>query len=305
MFKISIVVPLAHGRDIEGIDSINRQGKSKDIEVIKEFGDNPSANRNKGAKKAKFDYVAFINGHTILNAKWLSAVNDFFQMHPEIDIVGGPQLNPESDGFFARLSGYALSSVFGAADMSNRYKITKLDLNADEFKLCSANLICKKKVFEKVKFDEGIYPGEDPKFITDAKKAGFKIAYSPDIIVYNKKRDSFSGLIKQIFTYGKKRPQKDSFLDLLKHPVFFFPSLFFLYLVFLIFYCLISSFFHLVFNFWLLLPLVLYLGLSIISSFVESIKNKSVFSLFVLPFVFLTIHISYGTGFLTGLFGRK
>lgn len=295
MIKISLIVPLAFGREIESIENLNKQGKS--LIVLKEFGTNPSLNRNNGVKKTKTKYVAFINGHTILNDNWLIEVEKFILKYPEIDVFGGPQLNPENDNFFAKLSGYVLSSIFGAADMSNRYKLNKLNLNANEFQLTSANLICKRSVFTKVKFDENIYPGEDPKFITDAKKAGFKIAYSPNIIVYNKRRDSFFGLVKQIYSYGKMRTKKDSFIALLKHPVFFGPSGFLIYIFIL---PLLLSF-----NLWFSLPFILYSFLAIISSFIESIKNNSFFAFFFLPFIFLAIHLSYGAGFLAGLFSRR
>lgn len=295
MLKLSLVVPLGHGRQVEGIDSVKKQGNN--LSLITVFGKNPSKNRNEGVLKSKSKYVAFINGHTVLDENWLVEVDKFFKKYPEVDIVGGPQLNPKSDGFFAKASGYALSSVFGAASMSNRYKVSKVDLDADEFKLTSANLICKREVFDKIKFDENIYPGEDPKFLTDAKKAGFNVAYSPNIIAYNKKRSSFFGLVKQIFTYGKMRPRKDSFFELLKHPVFFFPSLFLLYLLFLILFFWNS--------YWWFLPLVVYLGLNVIFSVFEGLKNKNVLSVFLLPFVFLSIHLSYGAGFLKGLIVRN
>lgn len=297
MIKLSIVIPLLTNRRVEfvAMESINKQGKNVKL-ILEESNENASVNRNRGVKKAKTFYVAFINAHTVVADNWLQYVNDFFNKHPEIDIVGGPQLNLKNDSFFAKVSGYALSSVFGAANMSNRYKITQLDLDADEFKLTSANLICKKKVFEKIKFDENIYPGEDPKFISDAKMAGFKIAYSPDIIVYNKRRDNIFGLIKQIYTYGKMRTKKDSFKDLLLHPVFFGPSGFLIYLL-----VLPALLF---FSLWGGLFFVIYFSLAIMFAFVEAIKNNNFFAFFFLPFIFLSIHLSYGAGFLIGLFNK-
>ena len=44
-----------------------------------------------------------------------------------------------------------------------------LNLNADEKSITSANLICKKEVFKKIEFNSKLYPGEDPRFIEDAK----------------------------------------------------------------------------------------------------------------------------------------
>jgi len=287
--KITLVIPAKQGAKLSVLETINKS----DFEIIVETGNNTSRNRNNGIKKAKTEIVAFTNAHTVLNFDWLIQVEKFFKKHPEIDIVGGPQLNYSNEKFFARSSGYALSSLFGASVMSKRYSQGKLSLNADETVVTSANLICRKKVFKRVKFDENIYPGEDPKFISDAKAAGFKIAYTPEIIVYNLRRNSFSELFKQIFNYGRVRPKKENFLETIKRPYFICPTLFLIYLLILPTLSLISKYF--------LIPGLIYVILSLVFSVYESILNKEFKSVFILPFIFLTIHLSYGLGFLIGL----
>jgi len=287
--KITLVIPAKQGAKLSVLETINKS----DFEIIVETGNNTSRKRNNGIKKAKTEIVAFTNAHTVLNFDWLIQVEKFFKKHPEIDIVGGPQLNYSNEKFFARSSGYALSSLFGASVMSKRYSQGKLSLNADETVVTSANLICRKKVFKRVKFDENIYPGEDPKFISDAKAAGFKIAYTPEIIVYNLRRNSFSELFKQIFNYGRVRPKKENFLETIKRPYFICPTLFLIYLLILPTLSLISKYF--------LIPGLIYVILSLVFSVYESILNKEFKSVFILPFIFLTIHLSYGLGFLIGL----
>ena len=68
---------------------------------------------------------------------------EFFEKHKEVDIVGGPQLTPLDEKGFAKISGYALSSKFGAWKLSSRYSITEEKLDVDETALTSANLFCK------------------------------------------------------------------------------------------------------------------------------------------------------------------
>jgi GT2 family glycosyltransferase len=286
--KLTIIIPLASGKEIEGLEQIKKQK----IKCIPIYGKNPSKNRNQGVKSAKTDYVAFINGHSIISDNWLKKAESFFKEHPEIDIVGGPQLTPESDNLFEQASGYALSSKFGSANVNSRYKLNKMNLNADETMLTSANLICKKRVFKKIKFDESVYPGEDPKFIEDARKKGFKVAYSPEIIVYNKRRADMTSFIKQIFSYGFTRPKKESFMDTLKKPFFLVPSLFLIYFLFLPMLFLVNK--------ALMWPILAYFILSILCSLYESIKNKNFRSFFILPLLFLIIHMSYGLGFIFG-----
>lgn len=290
--QLTIIIPAGNDTKVEAIKNID----VKHMSIIIERGKNPSKNRNNGIKKAKTPLIAFINAHTLLDESWFKEVIKFFKTHPEIDIVGGPQLNHPCEEFFARSSGYALSSYFGAAEASVRYKQTRLNLNASESILTAANLICRRKVFKKIKFDETLYPGEDPKFIEDSRKAGFKVAYSPEIVVYNLRRQNLGLLFKQIFYYGITRPQRKSIFKIMKKPYFLVPSLFLLYILFLPSLFIINKMF--------IFPLYAYISLNILFSFYESIKNKHLLSLFILPFLFFVIHISYGLGFITGLIKR-
>jgi hypothetical protein len=296
--KISVVIPASENSKIEALESLKLQEK-KVFQIIIERGNNPSKNRNEGIKKARGDLVAFVNAHTILKENWTKKIEEFFLNYKKIDIVGGPQLTPKENSLFGKTSGVALSFIFGAANLRNRYSIKKLKIPADEEDVTSANLICKKDVFKKILFDEKIYPGEDPKFISDSKKAGMKIAYSPEIISYNKRRDSLIGLIKQMFNYGKMRPKKEKFIQIIKHPIFLIPSVFVLYLILLG----ILLFIQININLLILLcvPFIVYAFLDIVFSVLGFIKIKKITSLFYFLIIYPAIHISYGMGLLRGL----
>lgn len=290
MKKITAIIPLAPDRKLEILENFE---KFKDkITLIIEKGINPSANRNRGIKKAKTELIAFLNAHTIITENWVKEVEKFFKNNPEIDIVGGPQLTSKEEPLFVRASGYALSSIFGAGEASTRYKPKNINLNANEKHITSANLICKRRVLKKIKFDENLYPGEDPKFIDDAKRAEFKIAYTPNIYVYQKRRRNFKDLIKQIFSYGITRPQKENLLETIKKPLFLIPSIFVIYLALLPTLALV--------HYILLFPILLYIISSLSFSLYESVKNKDPLALFLLLPLFFSIHISYGTGFIYG-----
>lgn len=292
MTKINIVIPCAPGSKIYVTESLKRQGISKK-EIIVVSGKNTSKNRNIGIGKSDADLIAFTNAHSFFDKDWKKNVLSFFKKYPKVDLVGGPQFTSKNEGLFERASGVAFSSIFGAANVRDRYASSKTEFNVDETKITSANLICRKEVFSKVKFDETIYPGEDPKFIADAKRENFCVAYCGDIIAYNKRRGSIVSLFKQIFNYGKVRPQKESFSQTLKNPLFFIPSLFVLGIFLAIFLAIFIS------VYWLLI-LDLYMLLNLIFSSRESFKNKKLSYFFVLPWIFLTIHIGYGVGMIWG-----
>src|SRR3989344_7895011 len=195
--KISIVIAVAPNRDAEVLSSLkNVDYPKKNYEVIVVKGLNPSENRNNGVKKAKGDIIAFIDDDAIVHKDILKNAERFFNKYKNIDIIGGPQLTPKNDKWFARISGYALESYFGANKMSKRYKIGKLDFDADENSLTSANCFVRKNVFKKINgFNVKLFPGEDPEFFAMAKKNGFKIAYAPNVVIYHRRRASLPNLM--------------------------------------------------------------------------------------------------------------
>jgi hypothetical protein len=284
--KIDLIIPLAPGAKIESLDEIKKQS----INLIKIEGVNPSKNRNEGIKKAKSELIAFTNAHSIISDDWSREVISFFKKNKNVDIVGGPQLTPEKDSFFSKASGVALQSIFGSSTSSNRYKRTRLK-EASEADVTSANLICKKRVFKKVEFDESIYPGEDPNFIRDAKAKKFKVFYSPDIIVYNSRRSNIKSFIKQIFLYGKFRAIDLTIFQNIKNPSFLIPSIFLIYLMIVPTLLALSIYF--------IVPLALYISMNISFSIFESLRSKLKY-IVLLPLLFVTIHISYGAGFIYG-----
>lgn len=307
--KFSLIIPLAPERNAEILTSIRNLDYPKEkFRVIVIRGKNPSENRNKGAEKSTGDLIVFLDDDAVLESDYLKKVEEFFEKNKDIDIVGGPQLTPRDDKKFAKISGYALSSKFGAWKISNRYSMQTLNLDADETMVTSANLICKKAVLKKVRFDKNLFPGEDPKFISDAKKQNFKIAYSPKIVIYHRRRANSRELIRQIFSYGKTRPMKESFFETLKMPFFFIPSVFLIYLFFLSIMILLNpsitgnairiDFKN--FSSWIFLPLFFYIFLTIVFSIYDSLNNKDYKAIFILPFIYPTIHISYGIGMIFG-----
>lgn len=292
--SLTVIVPQGDNRSLYCLNSLKRQ--KVPVNLIVEKGPNPSKNRNSGIKRAKTPFIAFINSHTILPEDWSEKALAFFSSHKDADIVGGPQITYSQQSFFGKVSGYALASLFGAAEVSTRYRPKKLIANADERFLTSANLVCRNHVFKKVIFDESLWPGEDPKFISDSKKSGFKVFYNPDIFVYHLRRSTVRDLAKQIFSYGYTRTKKENFSNTLKKPSFLIPSIFILYLAIFPILSRISNIF--------LIPLALYVLLNIIFSLYESAKNHSLLALFLLPFIFFTIHIAYGLGFIYGTFEK-
>jgi len=317
--KFTLVIPLAPDRNAEVLESIRNLNYPKsEYHIIVVKGLNPSDNRNRGASKARGEIIAFLDDDAVLDSEILNKAENFFKEHKDIDVVGGPQLTPFDDVGFAKFSGYALGSKWGGWELSHRYSVRKEKLDADERDVTSANLFCKREVMGRVKFDTNLFPGEDPKFIEDLKKAGFKVAYSPELIVYHRRRPTMGLMIKQMFNYGKVRPFKEPFLQTIKIPYFVMPSLFFIYLIVLFVLFGVNrsitgnaiNFNYLVFDkipyfsFITLFPLLLYVVIAMSFAAYDSVKNKDLRAFFVLPFIYPMIKLSYGAGMIYGYFKK-
>ncbi len=314
MVTFSLIIPVAPGREAEILSSIRRLDYPESAyEVVVVRGTNPSANRNRGADQALGGILVFLDDDASIPTDYLQQAEAFFVKYPAVDIVGGPQLTSKEDKSFSKISWYALSSIFGAWKVSHRYSVRRTRLNVDETAVSSANLLCRKQVLARTRFDTRLFPGEDPKFIADARKAGFKIAYSPKILLYHRRRPTLGRLVQQVFTYGKTRPQKETIQETMKMPFFFVPTLFLLYLLTLGSLILIkpqlpgitltrsnglmglSSTGAMV-----LFPLMSYLLSAVFFSIYDAAKNRDHKALFILPFIYPAIHLSYGSGMLWG-----
>jgi len=288
--KISIVIAAAPDRNVEALESLkNIDYAKKNYEIIVVKGLNPSENRNNGIKKAKGEIIGFIDDDALLHKDILKNAERFFSKYKDVDIIGGPQLTPKSDKWFARISGYALESYFGTNKMSKRYKIGKLDLDADENSLTSANCFVRKNVFKKIEgFDVKLFPGEDPEFFARAKKNGFKIAYAPNVVIYHRRRAALPNFMEQFFKYGYFRLKKEKTTGTRPGLLFFLPSFFVIYILLLPFFVIV--------NYISLLPFLIYIALDLTVSIFTAIKKTDLLSLFLLPFIFLLLHTSYGLG---------
>ncbi len=290
--KFSFVVPVAPDRNAEVLQSLKKI-RYGGYEIITEIGKNPSENRNRGIKKAKGEIIGFIDDDAIVDKDIIKNVENFFKKYQKIDIVGGPQLTPKNDKFFARVCGYAFASYFGTHRMRKRYSKKELDLDADEFSLSSANCFVKKNVFKKIRgFDTRLYPGEDPEFFSRDKKNGFRLAYSPDIIVYHRRRPNLISFFKQFYRYGLTRVKKERISKTKISLVFLLPSILVIYLLFLPL--------TFIYNFYLI-PFYIYTLIAVLNSIYLGIKNKDFLAIFLLPFIFLILHIAYGVGLIRGL----
>ncbi|MBI2303826.1 MAG: glycosyltransferase [Chloroflexi bacterium] len=288
--KFSIIIPVAPHREAAVLSSLERLNYHKDgYEVIVEEGYNPSLNRNRGVERARGEILAFADDDCLVDKNWLTAAEAFFAHHPTVEVVGGPQLTPPSDGFFARVSGYVLASLWGAYRMSSRYQKGATNLKATELNLTSANFFIRRRLFDKLAmFDSRLYPNEETELLWRIKRTGGEIAYYPDVVVYHKRRPDFSSFVKQCFNYGAGRARQSRITGTLPGLGVIIPLIFLLNMALL---PILSQVHPLFWGPWAVYGLV-----TVLVSFKVSAHNRHPLAFVLLPFLFFTIHCAYPIG---------
>ncbi|MEI7463093.1 MAG: glycosyltransferase family 2 protein, partial [Candidatus Taylorbacteria bacterium] len=136
---------------------------------------------NSGAKRARGEYLVFLNNDTIVKKNWLNALLDTFQSNKNIGLAGSKLIYP--DGRLQEAGGIVWKN--GNACNYGRYG----NPNDPEFNYlkdvdyCSgASIMLRKNVFEKLGgFDEIFSPGyyEDTDLAFKVRRLGLRTVYQP------------------------------------------------------------------------------------------------------------------------------
>ncbi len=207
------------------------------------------------------------------------------------DIVGGSTLSLAPENAWQSMLKMLDASRFGggAAPFRNAGTARYVDT--------IAYALYRRKVFDTVGYyDERLRRTEDNDMHYRMRKAGFRFAFCPEIVSWHTARPTFRGLLRQKWSnglwIGKTLPIKP-YCFALRHLI---PAFFVLALILCLAFCLISP-----------LPLIAlgiaYLSMDLYFSIQATLRADSgkLLTLFTVPFLFPTLHLSYGTGTLLGL----
>jgi len=251
----------------------------------------PAVKRNLGAKKAKGEYLAFIDDDSYPSKNWLKNASKLFSKN--ISALCGPCLTPKDDNIYQQASGLVWSSHLGSGGAGTYRNSVKSKRFVDDFP--SVNLIVRKTDFQKVKgFNTHHWPGEDTILCSDlVYKLNKKILYHPKVIVYHHRRAILWPHLQQITRYALHRGNFARIYPKTSLKIgYLLPSFFFIYLLTLP----IHHFF---------LPLFLYFLLLFIT-FSTHLLNFSSIKLSLLATITIPVtHVYYGILFIIGFFSKK
>ena len=261
---------------------------------------NPAEKRNLGAKMAKGQYLTFLDDDSYPSKNYFKNIYKIVTKHPDFAGICGPCLTPPKDNFYQQASGLVWSSWLGSGGAGNFRNNIKSPRFVDDFP--SVNLTVKKEYFDSIGgFNTSYWPGEDTILCLDiTKKIKKKIYYHPSVIVYHHRRPVIKAHLQQITRYAihrgffaRKFPQTSFRIG------YFAPSLFTIYLIILFFFDLYK------YNFWLNIPLYLYLSILIIT-FIKFLLSKNSLKPSLLASITIPLtHVYYGILFLNGFFKKE
>jgi len=273
------------------------------LHVLRERG-NPAKGRNSGILRARGDYIAFIDADAYAHPNWLETLVKAIKQYENDGIsgVGGPGETPPVDPINAKVMGSVLSSPLVGLNTRNnaRWKTARFVDHHPFF-----NAIYRRDIFEKVGLlNERLDVGEDVEFGWRVRKAGFKLLYIPNAIVYHHRRKSIASLAKQMYRYGYWRMILRLVDGSLISPIHFAPLGLLVIAILTIILSVMAPFFNFLTYVFMSLSLT-YVLLMISLAINIAIKFRSP-KAFLLAFTSASVtHICYGLGSLKGLFEKR
>jgi len=252
--------------------------------------------------QAKGEIIIRVDGHTLIATDYVRQCVEALQ-RTDADNVGG-KMNAIGSNTFGKAVALATSTPFGIG--GGRFHVSDQEEWVDTVYMGAWH----RRVFEKIGlFDEELVRDQDDEFNYRLRASGGRILLSPAIKSEYTVRSTPVALWRQYFQYGfwkvrvlQKHPRQMS-------PRQFIPPIFVLSLIvstlfalfsFFILHAKCSSFIIVLSSF---IPL-LYLLANLLASIWTAIKKDLILhsSSFILPMIFAILHLSYGLGFLAGLF---
>lgn len=191
---------LIDGMSTDGTKSIMEQFRRDNSQETVKIFDNPkrilAAGWNIGIENAGGHALVRFDAHCRVPCDYLEKCVRLLQRGETI--VGGQvvSLQPET-GWIEELMYLAETSRFGAGAAKFRNPGPARHVDTLGFAAYSA------EVFAAVgKINENVLRAEDNEFNYRARRAGFRFFFDPDLFVYRFPRDTFSGLLRQMFGNG-------------------------------------------------------------------------------------------------------
>jgi len=250
---------------------------------------------NYAIKQAKGKIIIRLDAHSIYPVDYISKLVYWIEKLDADNVGGVWNTTAANESLIAKSIALSTSHSFGIGNA--QYRISD---KSEPYEVDTVPFGCyKKEVFDKIGlFDTDLTRNQDDEFNARLLQHGGKIFLIPDLKIQYFARDTFSKMYKMFYQYGLFKPLVNLKL---KQPATvrqFIPPLFVLFLVFGI----LLSFINSTLLYMYILGLVIYFGVNLLVSFKIAKRQQS---LRLIPYLFVSfilIHMSYGLGYLRGIF---
>lgn len=249
---------------------------------------------NRGLEAAKGEVIMRLDGHCTYPTNYISElVRYLYQLNA--DNVGGVwNTQPAKDTPICQAIAQASSHPFGVGGSMHKIGASKI-IETD-----TVPFGCyKREIFEKTgPFDIDLVRNQDDEFNGRLHNLGGKIYLIPQVIINYTARDTLCKMRKMYYQYGLYKPLVNKKLGAPATVRQFFPLVFLLLLIIGGTASIFSPFIlHAYTTF-----LVLYLFIGIVVGSMSAIRKHQPLLVLLMPYVFFNIHMSYGIGYLVGIF---
>lgn len=322
MFNVTIIIPTLNEEYyiLSCLESVRKQtypfdmmdilvvdggSQDKTKEIVENFSlsynnvrvlDNPdkiqSIAFNIGVKNSSAPYVIRLDAHVTYDEHYIERCVNHLKTMPEVGDVGGIcETKVRYSGIIPESIAVLCQSKFGIGGAAFRVGASAGYVDTVPF-----GAFPRKVINEIGGMREDLARAEDNEYVSRIRQAGYKVYLDPSIVSTYYARDTFGGIIKQMYANGKSIGQLfyiDHNAIGLRH---FVPLAFVLSLLFSI--C--ATFIWNPLSCLLFCVIGLYVIVNFIATSMECIKHGWK-HIVVLPLLFLSVHISYGIGTIFGL----
>jgi len=182
---------------VVGMDKFNLLSKFKANKKLKIINTKkptiPSTARNIGIKKAKGDFLLFLDADCLVNPEWISQLLNNYKSNRN-QIVGGSFCLEKSVNFWRLCD-----------NLSHFYAISSRQKKKQVRDLFSANLSLPRGVIKKVGFfNEKLRIGEDRDFLMRALEAGYPLVLEPAATATHfSNKTTFASILKHSYGWGQ------------------------------------------------------------------------------------------------------
>lgn len=279
------------------------------LEIIVARGKQPSAQRNAAMKAARGELLYFLDDDSVaMPGSLRRAVSHF--THPEVVLVGGPNLCPADAPTLEQVFALVLGSLVAFGPSRARYAQVGVARQTSEKELILCNLVARRDVMLRLGgFNEALYPNEENALMDELQKAGAKLVYDPELIVHRRPRRTLRAFARMLMTYGRGRAEQFRLHPTPGSALNFVPPAFVVYTIVTV--VLLAAVPRV--GKWLAVAFALYAGVVLGQAAVLALMPplqagrtgswgiRLFRSVAAIPFIVLT-HLLYGFGFWRGLF---